>query len=112
MSGAESGFSLALNPQNVDSAVAAEFRLQMREVVGVPLAPSEITGAYLHGTGRHRRPVTLQAPLFSDHVFEGQCETGEGEAFIVFATNTVAEDEVLLALIEMRPQNEMVAVAK
>ena len=104
ISTAERGFSLALQPEEDDGALSAEFRLQVRDVVGMPVAHSRITGAYLHGSRTSQQGVTLQAPLFSDHVFEGRCTCGEGQAYVLFATNATAEDEVLIALVEMRPR--------
>jgi len=104
VSTAEIGMALEVRPTIAGDEVTLDFRLQLRDVIDVPTANSHIASDYGNAYGKRDDglAVTLQAPLFSDHVFVGERACKFGEAFLVFGTNTTAKDEVLLTLIEVK----------
>lgn len=108
---AETGFGLDVLPKRTPDGVLLDYRLQVRHVAGVPTAKSRIASNYRFGTKAETQGITLQAPLYSDHVFEGRRLCRDNDAFLVFATNATAEDEVILALIELRSGEQATATA-
>lgn len=103
---AETGMALECNTAVDGDVLTVKFRLQLRSVVDVPTASSRLASAYGSpwGKGGAGLAVTVQAPLYSDHIFAGERVCKDGDAFLVFGTNTTAEDEVLLTLFEVKLQ--------
>ena|GEM_PF-7085775 len=104
VSTAETGMALACNAAVDGDSVTVKFSLQLRDVVDMPTANSRIASAYGSAWGKRDQglAVTVQARLFSDHVFAGERVCKDGDAFLVSGTNTTAKDEVLLTLFEVK----------
>lgn len=100
---ADTGMSLELTPTVAGDVITMDFRLQLRDIVDIPIATSRLATRYGGAFGKRMDPLaaTVQAPLFSEHVFAGKRDCRSGDAFLVFGTNTTAKDQVLLTLIQV-----------